>query len=197
ETAGQGTDSVYVSASYALAAGRSIERMATTSLAGNAALSLKGNEFAQAITGNSGANTLSGLGGNDTLNGYSGTDILYGGSGNDVLTGGGGPDYFVFDTALSPTANVDRITDLLPWSDKIRLDNAVMPGLGATLGTLAAGKFWASGTGVAHDSDDRIIYETDTGKLFYDSNGNASGGAVHFATLSPNLALTNADFAVI
>ncbi len=179
EAAGQGTDSVYSSVSYALAAGRSIERMATTSLTGNGALNLKGNEFAQAITGNSGANVLSGLGGNDTL------------------TGGDGSDYFVFDTGLSPTANVDRITDFRPWSDKIRLDNAVMAGLGPTLGVLGAGKFWSSTTGLAHDSDDRIIYETDTGRLFYDSNGNAAGGAVLFAVLSTNLVLNNTHFQVI
>ena len=41
------------------------------------------------------------------------------------------------------------------------------------------------------------IYETDTGWLNYDSNGSAAGGAVHFATLSPNLPLASWDFAVI
>ena len=44
---------------------------------------------------------------------------------------------------------------------------------------------------------DRIVYETDTGKLFYDSNGNAAGGAVQFGLLTSGLALTNADFFVI
>jgi hypothetical protein len=42
-----------------------------------------------------------------------------------------------------------------------------------------------------------VIYETDTGKLFYDSNGSAAGGSVHIATLGPNLGLTRADFFVI
>ena len=51
--------------------------------------------------------------------------------------------------------------------------------------------------GVAQDALDRIIYETDTGKLIYDSNGDAAGGAVHFATLTAGLALTNADFLII
>lgn len=45
--------------------------------------------------------------------------------------------------------------------------------------------FWKSTSGTAHDADDRII-----------SNGNAAGGAVHFATLSGNLALNNADFLI-
>jgi Ca2+-binding RTX toxin-like protein len=52
-------------------------------------------------------------------------------------------------------------------------------------------------TGLAADANDRIIYETDTGRLFYDSNGNAAGGSVHFATLAPNVALSNVDFQVI
>ena len=58
--------------------------------------------------------------------------------------------------------------------DTIRLENAVMPALAA--GTLASTAFWKSTTGLAHDSNDRIIYETDTGWLNYDSNGSAAGG---------------------
>jgi Ca2+-binding RTX toxin-like protein len=46
------------------------------------------------------------------------------------------------------------------------------------------------------DADDRIIYDTDSGQLFYDSNGSATGGSVQFAIISPNLALTNADFSI-
>ena len=60
-----------------------------------------------------------------------------------------------------------------------------------------SGEFWKSTSGLAHDSNDRIIYETDTGWLYYDSNGSAAGGAVHIAKLAPNLALTYADFLVI
>ena len=66
-----------------------------------------------------------------------------------------------------------------------------MPGLGASLATRK------SASGVAHDKNDHIIYETDTGWLNYDSNGSAAGGAVHIARLAPNLALTHADFVVI
>ncbi|MGO4837458.1 calcium-binding protein, partial [Rhizobiaceae sp. 2RAB30] len=93
--------------------------------------------------------------------------------------------------------NVDTIVDFNVVADTIRLENAVMPGLGGATGTLAAGKFWKSISGLAHDRDDRIIYETDTGKLFYDANGNAAGGAVQIAKLAPGLALTHADFVVI
>ncbi|MGO4831043.1 beta strand repeat-containing protein, partial [Rhizobiaceae sp. 2RAB30] len=179
EAANQGADAVYASVSYMLAAGQHVEVLATTSSTATTALNLAGNEIAQTIVGNAGKNVISGMGGNDTL------------------TGGAGADYFDFRAPLNPTTNVDRITDFNVAADTIRLENAVMTGLGAVVGALGAEKFWKSATGLAHDANDRIIYETDTGKLFYDSNGNASGGAIHFATLAPNLALTNADFAVI
>ena len=69
-----------------------------------------------------------------------------------------------------------------------------MPGLGSALSSAG---FWKSATGLAHDADDRIIYETDTGWLNYDSNGSAAGGSVRIAWLAANLTLTHADFAVI
>ena len=52
-------------------------------------------------------------------------------------------------------------------------------------------------TGLAQDASDRLIYESDTGELYYDSNGNAAGGSVLIAVLNPNLLLTNLDFTVI
>ena len=44
---------------------------------------------------------------------------------------------------------------------------------------------------------DRIIYETDTGKLFYDADGSGENPAVQIAKLSPNLKLTASDFWII
>ena len=55
-------------------------------------------------------------------------------------------------------------------------------------------------TGVAHDANDRIIYNTSNGVLSYDSNGNAAGGVQQIAVLSNfaaiGLSLSNADFFV-
>lgn len=188
EKAGQGSDSVYTSSSFAIASGQSIETLAAASSTGTDAINLSGNELAQSIFGNAGVNAIKGGGGNDLLNGF---------RGNDVLTGGAGNDHFVFSTTLNASTNVDRITDFNVSADTIRLDNAVMAELGADLGRLDADKFRANAAGEALDAGDRVIYETDTGKLFYDANGNAAGGRTHFATLAPNLALTYADFLVI
>ncbi|MEQ1953266.1 hypothetical protein [Mesorhizobium sp. CN2-181] len=43
-----------------------------------------------------------------------------------------------------------------------------------------------------------VIYEHDTGDLFYDADGNGVGvGGILFATVGIALGLTNADFVVI
>ncbi|HTV67804.1 MAG TPA: M10 family metallopeptidase [Rhizobiaceae bacterium] len=148
------------------------------------------------LRGNSLANSLLGLGGRDTLAGGAGNDVLRGGMGNDKLLGGTGKDYFVFETVLNASTNVDTITDFKVADDTIRLQNSVFTKLSG-LNMLSAAQFWKSLSGLAHDPSDRIIYETDTGKLFYDSNGSATGGAVQIAQLAKSLLLTNADFYII
>ena len=49
----------------------------------------------------------------------------------------------------------------------------------------------------ATDIDDRIIYNSATGALSYDTNGSIAGGNTLFAKLDKGLALTNAEFLVI
>lgn len=149
-----------------------------------------GNDY---LSGGSSRDRLYGQTGNDTLKGGSGNDTLNGGSGSDRMTGGSGDDVFVFSNGLG-SSNIDRITDFNPADDIIHLDDAVFGGL--ALGALSASTFVANTSGQATSSSHRIIYETDTGNLYYDSNGSASGGRVQFATLAPGLALTAADFFV-
>lgn len=157
---------------------------------------ITGNAVRNVLTGNAGADNLRGLGGNDTLNGGAGHDKLDGGIGNDTLIGGSGNDTFIFASALNGTTNVDTVSDFNVPADTIWLENAIFTKLVGT-GTMSGVQFYASTAGVAHDKDDRIIYETDTGKLFYDADGNGAGVAVQFATLSKGLALTAADFFMI
>ncbi|WOS65230.1 calcium-binding protein [Sinorhizobium fredii] len=148
---------------------------------------VRGTDFADSLTGSTVANFLRGDGGNDTL---------AGGLGNDTLIGGSGKDTFLFNTAPNASSNVDQVEDFSVADDTIRLENAVFTAISGT-GTLTAAQFVKNTTGSAADASDRIIYETDTGKLYYDSNGNAAGGPVHFATIGTNLSITNADFFVV
>jgi hypothetical protein len=60
-----------------------------------------------------------------------------------------------------------------------------------------AGQFRTNLTGAAQDADDRVIYESDSGRLWYDSNGNAAGGNFLFADLASGLVLTNSDFVIV
>jgi Ca2+-binding RTX toxin-like protein len=92
EAEGEGTDIVYASVSYTLAAGSEIEQLQAADLLATTAIALTGNEFANTITGNAGANTLDGGGGNDTLYGGDGDDIVFGGTGHDSVWGGDGND---------------------------------------------------------------------------------------------------------
>jgi serralysin len=129
----------------------------------------------------------------NTLRGNAGANILSGGLGNDTLTGLGGADTFLFNTALNAATNVDRISDFNVPADTIRLENAIFSGLAT--GALAADAFHI---GVAAaDAEDRVVYNSATGALFFDTNGNTAGGATQFALLGTGLALTSADFLVV
>jgi Ca2+-binding RTX toxin-like protein len=179
EKSNEGTDTVRSSASVTL--GANVEHLVLT---GSGAINGTGNSAANSLTGNSGANSLNGGGGSDTL---------AGGKASDILTGGGGSDTFVFDTKPG-SSNIDSITDYNVAADTMRIDNAVFSGLAN--GGLKASAFVKNTSGNAADASDRIIYESDTGKLYFDRDGTGSAAKVYFATLEKNLALTHADFIV-
>jgi Ca2+-binding RTX toxin-like protein len=77
EAAGEGSDRVFASVSYALGAGASVETLSTASNAGTAAINLTGNALAQTLVGNAGANVLDGKGGADTMAGLGGSDYYF------------------------------------------------------------------------------------------------------------------------
>jgi Ca2+-binding RTX toxin-like protein len=174
EAAGEGTDRVLTTVSYRLGDGQSIQELSARSATSTTDISLTGNELAQTIRGNAGDNIISGEGGRDTL------------------WGAKGADSFVFDTKLSASTNIDRILDFSVTDDTIRLDHDVFTAL--KVGALSSGSFEV-GTH-ATEANDRIIYNSATGALFYDANGSASGGATQFATLQTGLHLTHDDFLI-
>ena len=148
---------------------------------------LAGSSFNDSFNGNNGANQIFGGAGNDAIRGNLGNDVLWGQAGNDI---------FIFNAALNAATNVDKIMDFAVAGDSIRLENSIFAALGAS-GALAPAAFAANATGLAGDASDRIIYETDTGKLFYDADGTGAAAAVQFATLTAGLAVTAADFLIV
>jgi Ca2+-binding RTX toxin-like protein len=87
---------------------------------------------------------------------------------------------------------VDVITSFVAADDRLEVENGVFTKL-TTLGLLSSANFRASSIGTAADDNDFICYETDTGKLFYDGDGNGSGSAIQIATLTGAPLLTSAD----
>ncbi|WP_425475919.1 calcium-binding protein [Mesorhizobium yinganensis] len=175
EVDGEGTDRACAGVSYVLADGVSVEYLSTTSLHANFAINLTGNEIKQVMRGNDGANVLDGAGG------------------NDILWGMGGADTFRFSTALS-SGNVDKIMDFNVADDQIALNSAIFTALG--VGALDVSAF-KDNILSARDTDDRIVYNSNTGSLFYDADGLGGAAAIKIASLSTGPSLTAADFVVI
>jgi serralysin len=146
---------------------------------------VRGGAGADRITGNAIANRLEGRSGNDKLLGRLGSDILKGGSGSDR---------FVFNTTLGAD-NVDLVKDFRHDVDRIELENQIYKGIGSSL---SRSEFYArDGITKAHDSSDRIVYDTASGNLYCDVDGKGGTDAVHFATLTTKPTLDYADFAIV
>lgn len=148
-----------------------------------------GGAFNDSFQGSTGNESFAGMGGNDRLDGD---------RGNDTLSGGAGADSFVFSQTPG-AANADSVTDFASGSDRLLLENFVMPALGAT-GNFAAGdvRFFAgAGANAGHDADDRVVYNTSTGQLYYDDDGSGAHAAQLVATLQAGAVVAATDISVI
>ncbi len=163
-------------------------------LGGGFAGTVLGGGNADTLVGGALNDSLSGRGGTDTLQGGGGADTLAGGAGADRITGGSGADVFVFDAAPG-AADADRITDFSVADDTLHLKAALFSGHAA--GVLSAGALRIVTAGGAVDADDRLIYNSASGALFWDADGVGGAAMLRFATLSPGLALTEADGVIV
>ncbi|WDD36971.1 calcium-binding protein (plasmid) [Nostoc sp. UHCC 0926] len=132
--------------------------------------------------------------GNNLLFGDDGNDILIGGNSNDSLYGGAGTDTFVFNKIFN-YGSVDKIYDFNATNEVIQI-SATGFGGGLSIGSLQKNQF-TLGTS-ATTSEERFIYNSATGALYFDRDGSASEFTqVQFAQLSTGLALTNNNFMVV
>ena len=135
-------------------------------LVGNAAINGAGNALANVLVGTGAAN------------------VLAGNLGNDFLTGSGGTDTFLFDTKLNKLSNVDHVTDMVHLTDFLELDHTVFSRIKLGDGHLKDAAFYAGhGAHNGHDGSDRIVYDTDSGGLYYDRDGAGGHKAKLFAYL--------------
>ena len=135
ENPGEGTEVVYASVSYTLAA--NVEKIILT---GSAAIDGTGNGLVNVIRGNEAANVISGLAGNDTLYGNGGNDTLDGGTGLDTMYGGLGNDTYVVDNAgdvvsENPGEGADLVQSSITYTLGSDVENLTLTGSSAINGT--------------------------------------------------------------
>jgi Ca2+-binding RTX toxin-like protein len=186
---GGGLDTAsYIEAASGLVAALSNSAVNTGEAAGDVYVSIEnltGSKFGDNLIGSAEANVI---------RAGAGDDKIRGGLGSDTLFGNGGKDAFIFNTKASAT-NIDRVEDFAAGVDRIWLDDSVYKALAP--GVLVGSQFVSNASGLAQDADDRIIYQTGTGKLFYDLDGTGAGASVHFATLTGNPPIGAGDFLVM
>lgn len=173
-------------------------------LAGGGRDTVDGGSGDDLLFGGNASDTLIGSSGNDTLNGEGGRDNLQGDSGDDILNGGAGRDTFVFDTGFAFEAESlgkDIIADFQK-ADVFQLSKDTFTQTNAnSSGFLLAADFAkVARDGAATRSSATIVYNRNSGDLFYNENGTAPGfgeGGV-FAELqgSPNNLSAN-DFQIV
>jgi serralysin len=175
-------DTVSSSVSYSLA--NNVEFLFLT---GTAAINATGNTLNNYLIGNSAYNILSG---------GAGTDTLSGGAGNDILIGGSGSDWFLFN---KKSDGIDTIMDFVSGTDTI---GVVASGFGNSIqrteNRLNASQFLTVTSGsAATTSNQRFIYNSTTGGLFFDADGSGAGAAMQFATLNTRPTLSASDLFVV
>jgi Ca2+-binding RTX toxin-like protein len=208
ETSTTGTEIDLVQSSLTYTLGANLENLTLT---GTSAINGTGNPLNNTLSGNGANNSLSsGAGndnlmggtGNDSLTGWTGNDSLTGGAGNDSLIGGADSDRFIYDTNAAfttSTVGIDLFADFTSGTDKIVLDKTTFTTLGSVVGSgfNIASEFAVVGSdAAASTSIASIVYSSDSGNLFYNQNGVASGlgSGAEFATLSGIPALSATDF---
>ncbi len=172
----QGDDKITVSASdtpeavYGYAGNDTIDASKVTEsviLLGGDDLGVgSGNDI---LKGGANDDWLIGQDGNDTLTGGTGDDNLDGGLGKDKLTGGAGSDFFVFDIQQLDALAFDTITDFkMSEQDFIQIYDSLDD-------TFSASYLWVNtildADGLDSPSAENIIYESKTGKLYYNEGG--------------------------
>ncbi|NEP35614.1 calcium-binding protein [Moorena sp. SIO3B2] len=164
---------------------------------------LRGDAGNDSLVGGAGDDNLIGDAGDDTLIGGDGDDNLVGGDGDDVLISGNGITTFTFDTGVafnSSDLGLDSITNFIGGQDKISLEQSTFTALtGTSSGGLDSSE-WAvvSDNSQVESSGALIVYNSETGGLFYNQNGSAGGlgSGAQFATIDTSTSVDFTDFEV-
>jgi Ca2+-binding RTX toxin-like protein len=151
---------------------------------------LNGEDGNDQLNGADGIDSLDGGAGGDALDGGDGDDFLAGGLGADVLVGGAGKDIFYFTSAGEGS---DAIADFSRGSDTIYVS---ADGFGGGLVPEGSVSLVSGRDPVASATNGQFLFDTDDGRLLWDSDGTGNGSAVLVATLSNLAPLSASDFVV-
>ncbi|MGL5132016.1 MAG: GDSL-type esterase/lipase family protein, partial [Planktothrix sp.] len=135
---------------------------------------------------------------NDVIVGNTSDNTLQGGDGNDKLTGGAGADTFVYN---NPNQGQDTLTDFTT-GDVFNISAAGFgAGLvaGTALSTTASSQgVFISGTTLNYLGDmATFFYNTSTGLLGFDPDGNQSQSLIPLAELTNKPTLTTNQFVIV
>ena len=126
------------------------------------------------LLGGKGDDTIISSFGDKTIKGEDGDDMIIAGTGNDNLFGGKGRDIFVF-TDVSD--GVDRIRDFSAKKDKFGFDDG--GGFEVLGGSFDATEFVVGEEALT--ADQHVIYDDQSGKLYWDADGIGGVGKVQLA----------------
>ena len=182
-----GIDTVNASVSYTL--GNNVENLI---FSGSNALTGIGNTLNNLLIANNVNSNLYGLAGDDILKGGTGNDYLDGGIGNNILEGGAGSDRFGLNAA---NQGLNTINDFVTGADKLVLSVANFGG-GLIANTSVSNDQILIGVGASAATSDiqRFIYNSSTGALYFDADGNGTNSsAFQIAKLNGNAGLSAGD----
>lgn len=152
---------------------------------------IDGTRRADEIYGKGGDDGIGGHRGDDLIDGGAGDDRLHGGEDHDKLIGGTGDDTFIF-RSFAPDDS-DRVVDFKHKADNIELDASIFTALDA--GQLLNSEFVLGSK--ALDKNDYVIYNPDTGKLYYDDDGSGAHQQHLIATLDNLANLSASDIDIV
>jgi Ca2+-binding RTX toxin-like protein len=140
------------------------------------------------LLGGKGDDTIISSFGDKTIKGEDGNDTIIAGTGNDNLYGGKGRDIFAFTDV---TDGVDRIRDFSSKKDKFGFDDGPFKALG---GTIEATEFVVGEEALT--ADQHLIYDDDSGKLYWDEDGVGGAGKILLVRLTDGPKLTVANMVI-
>ncbi|MEW5774575.1 MAG: FG-GAP-like repeat-containing protein, partial [Thermodesulfobacteriota bacterium] len=129
------------------------------------------------MAGGAGDDWYSGSSYDDCLLGGVGDDTLAGGAGADTLVGGAGQDVYKY---VAPSDGGDVIADFSHADDQFSFDTGAFA---SSVHFKQAGAAYDGSNGAAGAAGPAFVFETGTGKLWYDANGDAAGGHTLIAAI--------------